>query len=256
LGTGSEPSYDPRLHRHHRELAAAALPGPAYYEVLRWIHELLQPANYIEIGVAKGISLQAALEGTLCLGIDPSPRVAGTLPQDIRIFTTTSDDFFGQQELPALLGATHFALAFIDGLHLWEQALRDFINLERYAGPDSVVLIHDCLPLDEITSARTQTTAFYSGDVWKLPLCLQEQRPDLRITTVRTWPTGLCMVTHLDPASRVLTAGYEEFVNRYTPLGYAGYQTSAERLPRTIENDRDAIEAWLAGARATRRERG
>jgi hypothetical protein len=243
--------YDLTVRQRHMDLAAAAFPGPNYYEVLRWIHESLQPATYIEIGVRRGISLRAALDETICLAIDPNPMLDGYHPRLARVFTTTSDEFFRRQDVPSLLNAPHFALAFIDGQHLWEQALRDFTNLERYAGRESVILIHDCLPLDEITSARTQSTAFYSGDVWKLALCLQAHRPDLRIATVRTWPTGLCMVTGLDPASRVLTDGYWEFVRRYTPLDYAGYLAFSEKLPRTLENDRDVIDAWLAEARSS-----
>jgi hypothetical protein len=61
-----------------------------------------------------------------------------------------------------------FSLAFIDGLHLFEQAFLDFIALEKFARPGSVIMIHDCLPLNRVTADRTRTTDFYTGDVWKL----------------------------------------------------------------------------------------
>jgi len=248
VNTQFASSFDDTQRRRHGKLAATLLPGAGYCEVLRWIHEFLRPASYLEIGIRKGESLRIAREGTLCLGIDPHPMIAAEQSRGMRIFEATSDDFFRQQNLPALLGAPHFALAFIDGLHLWEQALRDFINLERYAGPGSVILIHDCLPLDELTSARTRSTAFHTGDVWKLALCLRQERPDLKMTTVRTNPSGLCIVTHLDPASTFLSDRFEELVGRYTHLGFADYQNSGEKLPVPLVNDRDAIAAWLSEA--------
>ena len=50
-------------------------------------------------------------------------------------------------------------LVFIDGLHLFEQVLRDLINVERHSTTDTVVLLHDCLPLDEVTSGRRRHDA-------------------------------------------------------------------------------------------------
>ena len=111
----------------------------------------------------------------------------------------TSDSFFNTYDLAQVLRTPYFSLAFIDGLHLFEQALRDFIHLERFASHKSIILLHDCLPLDRATSDRIRTTHFYSGDVWKLPMCLKKHAQNLRIATIRTRPTGLCLVSHFDP---------------------------------------------------------
>jgi hypothetical protein len=91
-------------------------------------------------------------------------------------------------------------LAFIDGLHRFEQVLRDFINVERHSTAGTVVLLHDCLPLDGETASREHTTDFYFGDVWKAALVLRRLRPALEMITVRTAPTGLCLGRGLDPA--------------------------------------------------------
>jgi Methyltransferase domain len=147
----------------HHVQAARALPGPGYLSVLRWVHEIVRPATYVEIGVRWGTSLRAALPQTRCFGIDPSPALRRRPAPNARIFRMTSDAFFQGHNLPELLGAPYFSLAFIDGLHMFEQALADFTHLERFAGPDSVIMIHDCLPLDRVTSDRTRTTYFYSG---------------------------------------------------------------------------------------------
>jgi hypothetical protein len=244
--------YDESLLRRHLEQAAAKLPGPDYYVVLRWIHEILQPKTYIEIGVRHGASLRLALPDTLCLGIDPAPAlIGGALPNE-RIFPMTSDEFFKRHDLGQALGAPSFGLAFVDGLHLWEQALQDFIHIERFAGPESVILIHDCLPLDDLTSQRNRTTDFYSGDVWKLGVCLKQRRPDLRMATVRTGPTGLCIVSRLDRKSTILESRRDEYVERYTRLIFADFETRPERSPATVGNDRDAIRSWFAEPPETR----
>jgi hypothetical protein len=157
----------------------------------------------------------------------------------------TSDAFFECHNLAEFLEAPYFSLAFIDGLHLFEQALADFTHLERFAGPDSIIMIHDCLPLDRVTSDRSRTTDFYSGDIWKLARCLKEQRPDLKMTTVRARPTGLCLVSGLNPHSDVLVRTRSKQLARYIPLTFDDYKNSPGQMPVTIENTLPAIRSWV-----------
>src|SRR5215831_15245959 len=129
---------------HHWRQVSRTLPGPDHLTVLRWIRAALQPPNYVEIGVRWGHSLRASSPGTRCIGIDPHPRLIRRPRPNIRIFPMTSDAFFESYNLAEVLEEPHFSLAFIDGLHLFEQAYTDFMNLERFAGPDSVIVLHDC----------------------------------------------------------------------------------------------------------------
>lgn len=238
--------FDDQLLQEHLALAAAQMPGPDYYTVLRWIHETVRPLNYIEIGIRKGDSLRLAFEQTHCIGIDPMPDLPAPLPANTRLFTMTSDEFFATQNLPVLLNSSSFSLAFIDGLHLFEQALRDFINLERFAAPRSIVMLHDCLPLDAVTADRTRTTHFYSGDVWKLTMCLRVYRPDLKMKMVRTGPTGLCLVSNLSSQSKVLDSNYERYVGEFLNLGFDDFQRRRNHMPASIGNTREEIETCLS----------
>jgi hypothetical protein len=237
--------FDDELLKEHLALATSSLPGPDYYTVLRWMHEILKPRSYIEIGIRNGESLLLALAETRCIGIDPLPGIRSPLPENMRIFATTSDEFFRNENVPALLGSPHFSVAFIDGLHLFEQALRDFINLEKFASPRSIILLHDCLPLDAVTSDRTRTTHFYTGDVWKLTMCLRVHRPDLRMTMIRTRPTGLCLVSHLNPQSTALESQYADLLSEFVDLSYADFQSRRADMPGSMGNTREEVAACL-----------
>lgn len=230
------------------------LPGPAYYRVLNWIHQFLKPANYVEIGVDKGISLIQARRETPTIGIDPEPsvepRIERELPDATTIYELTSDDFFARYELSQLLGGP-LALAFIDGLHLFEQVLRDFVNLEKHSDAATVLLLHDCLPLDAETSSRERTTEFYSGDVWKATLALRQNRPELEMIIVPTAPTGLCLVRGLDGANRRFADELPEIVAIYRDLDFDHYLAHRKEMPRQIPNQVKAVGDWLRANPAT-----
>jgi DNA-binding transcriptional LysR family regulator len=201
--------------------ASAELHGNHYYQILDRIHRYLRPATYVEIGIEEGLSLALASPATAIVGIDPNPRLPPALAERARIFPETSDEFFAHHDLHKELGGRAVDLAFIDGMHLFEFALRDFINLERCCAPTSTCLVHDCCPLDERTSARDRTTGFWTGDVWKLVLCLKKYRPDLAVHTVAAAPTGLAIIRRLDPKSRILQDKLESICAVFAPLPYS-----------------------------------
>ena len=218
-------------------------PISTYYGLLRRIHELRQPDLYVEIGVHEGHSLAFVQPGTRIVGVDPAPKVAEP-PPDTTIVAETSDDFFAN---PAALRGEAIDLAFADGLHLWEQTLRDVANLERHSAPASVILIHDCNPIDEVTAARERTTAVWSGDVWKTVVALRHFRPDLQVVTADVAPTGLAIVTDLDPTNRVLHDQFDAIVAAIDPLGWDDL-AAADRstLLGLVPGDWDLLRPLLA----------
>ncbi|MDQ3102686.1 MAG: class I SAM-dependent methyltransferase, partial [Actinomycetota bacterium] len=239
---------DAELRAENLEESSRRLPGPAYYQVLTWIHSFLGPANYVEIGVHQGISLTKAERDTPTIGIDPAPninpRIEHDLPDDLKIYELTSDEFFAQHDVEDLLGGP-VELAFIDGLHLFEQVLRDFINVERRSAAGTVILLHDCLPLDEVTASRERTTDFYSGDVWKATLAIRRLRPELEMTIVRTAPSGLCLIRGLDRQNRCLEKKLPEVESSYRDLGFDHYSEHRAEMPEEIPNEPDAVADWL-----------
>src|SRR5206468_2630251 len=100
-----------------------------YLEWLDAFHAALAPATYLEIGVATGQSLSRARPPTRAIGVDPAPQSGFPLTTETHLFVETSDDFFARRGADALLDGRPLDFAFIDGLHLFEQALRDFMNV-------------------------------------------------------------------------------------------------------------------------------
>lgn len=230
----------------HLALARLRFPGALYTDLLSRLHHALQPRTYVEIGVGSGSSMACAIPGTRCIGIDPAPTLATKFTATCEVFFKTSDAFFADHDLREVLEGWPVELSFIDGLHLFENVLADFANLERYCAPGSTILIHDCVPLSEVTSSRARRTRFWTGDVWRILPVLAEFRPDLSITVVECPPSGLAIIRGLDPNSTVLTQHREQVLSH----GLALKLSAVETIPglRVVANQWDEVSNVLSAA--------
>lgn len=189
--------------------AEERLSGAApYKDVLQRLHEELAPALYVEIGVRTGASL--ALARADALGIDPDPAISVALPAGAKVVEQASDDFFASWQPDRRV-----ELGFVDGLHQFEQSLRDFISLERVSDRAGVIVIDDIYPNHPRQASRQRCTRAWTGDVWKLHEVLRRYRPDLTLLALDTHPTGLLIVAGLDPDSQLLSAQYGDLVADY-----------------------------------------
>ncbi len=182
------------------------------HELLVGLHRRLRPRTYLEIGVATGASL--ALSRVPSVGIDPAYRVVAELQAKVRLSRTTSDDYFADEDPRRWLGGP-IELAFIDGMHVFEFALRDFINVEKHSRWSTVAVLDDMLPRNPDEAARNRHTKAWAGDVFRVAEVLRTYRPDLTVLPVDTRPTGVVVVTGLDPASTVLEDSYDEILATY-----------------------------------------
>ncbi len=226
-------------------LSALLMPGPGYREVLAAMHRTLRPRTYLEIGVEHGGTLALATTATIAVGVDPAELpLEHRLPSAARLYRLESDAFFASETRASVFGGETVDFAFIDGMHWFEYALRDFDNAERWASRDGIVVLHDCLPATRAAAARERASTFWVGDVWKVLECLLEYRPELRIRIVPAPPSGLVVVRGLDPSSTLIRDRMEEIVERYRD---ATYPYAPGRWPakyRLVKND----EAGLAEA--------
>lgn len=236
------------------------------HEFLRGLHRVASARNYLEIGVNDGRSL--ALSKVPSIGIDPAFKVNVSLRGDIHLVKATSDDFFagrdpmghlksarnplknirkGRPMFAHYRGGTSLDLAFIDGLHLFEYALRDFMNVERFSRWTTAIVLDDMLPRDVDEAARDRHTKFWAGDVYKLIPVLAKYRPDLTVLPVDTEPTGVLLVLGADPENTALKDHYDEIIEEWVV-------PDPQKVPESILGRVDAVkpEAILNGSFWTR----
>lgn len=181
-----------------------------YLEVLTKLHERTFE-RYLEIGSRSGRSL--ALSRSPSIAIDPffdlRHEIVGDKAQ-VHLFQCKSDDFFRQQA--ALLKEVPIDASFIDGMHLFEFALRDTANVARFAARRSLILLHDVLPGTFEMATRDQRKVApgdpWTGDVWKLIPILSRFLPRKDLVIVPAQPTGFLAIFNAPPdlADRLLSA--------------------------------------------------
>lgn len=209
-----------------------------YVRFMRNIHAANLFDWYMEVGCRTGRIFEDVRSKTIA--VDPFFRIESNVigaKTALFCFQKTSDDFFESNVLGALRAKLGFS--FLDGMHLMEYLLRDFINTERHSLPNGVIALHDCCPYDFEMTTRNVDEApkqAWTGDVWKLIPILQRYRPDLTITIVGCRPTGLVLVSNLAPRSRVLTKNYDQILSDWLQVtlkdyGAARFYDSFEYTP-------------------------
>lgn len=125
------------------------------FDVFRW--DLIQfiinkydYKNYLEIGCDKNQSF-SKIKINNKVGVDPIS--GGTIRK-------TSDNFFKTNK-------DKFDIIFIDGLHHYEQVIKDVNNSLEILNDNGHILIHDCLPRTIAHQAIPRYRGSWNGDVWK-----------------------------------------------------------------------------------------
>ena len=158
------------------------------HQFLTMLHDLLRPKVYLEVGVQYGLSLDLAVHSETVIGIDPLPLRHVQRPGEM-IFSQTSDDYFAGRD-PDFF--PHVDLAFIDGSHLFEDAVNDFVNISALCGPKSVVVFDDVLPYTQEMASREPVPGDWTGDVWKTFYLLSVYVT--RCHLANTFPTGTMVI--------------------------------------------------------------
>lgn len=233
MTTNSDSSNNANLQTAPAAPRFPAIGTVNYHAVLNGLHQTRAPNWYLEIGTANGASL--ALAQAKSIAIDPNfsicTDVSGKKPQ-LHLLQMTSDQFFAD-EIAARLGAK-IDLAFLDGMHRFEFLLRDFIGTEKISNRDGMIVLHDCCPTTFVMAQRdriSERNKAWTGDVWKLVPILRLYRPDLKLQTLDCFPTGLVLITGLDPKSRVLASNYQQILAEFSTM-----ELNQSSLPTLLES--------------------
>jgi predicted O-methyltransferase YrrM len=236
-------------------MQSPAVPGTAeeervagtvsYLDVLDRLHRELAPTHYLEIGVRHGASL--ALARGPATAVDPEPAINRELPSTTRVVALASDDFFAEWR-----EGSPPDLCLIDGMHLFEYALRDFMNVERRAAAGAVIVIDDIFPNHPAQAERKRRTRAWTGDVWRLAEVLRRHRADLFLLPLDVAPAGLLLVMGLDPTNRVLWDGYNPILRETREL--AGPPDSTLRRQDAIDPEGPELRRVIETMKVVRAE--
>jgi len=183
-------------------------------EVIQKIIDKKKAGNYLEIGTASGANFLPIVSRRKvavdpCFSISPGRRALWTLRNFSNVFAkyyeTTSDAYFSRSTV-------RFDVVFIDGLHTYEQSLKDVLGSLAILNGNGVIVMHDCNPPNKAAAHPALSyehaaslklpgwNGEWCGDVWKTVCHLRSKRKDLRVF-VLDCDFGLGIVTKGSPDS-------------------------------------------------------
>ena len=120
------------------------------FEIINKIINIKKYKKYLEIGCQSDINF-SRIQIDQRIGVDP---------YDGGTHRMSSDDFFKENK-------DSFDIIFIDGLHEYEQVLRDIKNSVKFLNKEGIIIVHDCLPSKIWHQTIPQSHSSWNGDVWK-----------------------------------------------------------------------------------------
>jgi len=167
--------------------------------------------SYLEIGCDQDENFsQISIKNKI--GVDP--KSGGT-------HRMTSDTFF-------LNNTQTYDLIYIDGLHTYEQTIKDIKNSLKYLNQNGTIVLHDCLPKKIWNQIVPRIYGHWNGDVWKA------------IVEARTWKNintftiiadhGLGVIQKKDNSNILL-----EEIDNYKKLKFKDYYIKHKEFMNPVE---------------------
>lgn len=166
------PSTDSEIDLAHRPIRR--------WDVIQALLNRFDHPRYIEVGVSTGSTFHR-LDAAHKVAVDPKFRFDWEQEQRDRGPATeyhqvTSDEYFGS----IVTDENQFDVIYLDGLHTFEQTLRDLTNALAHLAPRGVIVIDDVRPPSYHASLASQanyhklrvhvndTRLAWMGDVYKV----------------------------------------------------------------------------------------
>ena len=183
---------------------------PRRYDIINKIIIKRNYTSYLEIGCFKDETFNQ-INIKKKIGVDP---ISGG---NLRM---TSDKFFIENK-------EKFDLIFIDGLHVYEQVIKDIFNSIKVLKENGIILVHDCLPRKLWYQTPTRMSDTWNGDVWK---AIVECRTLENIDTYTCLADEGIGVIKVQKNNNLLNLNLSNFKN----LKYKEYYTNRESLMNII----------------------
>jgi len=175
-------------------------------------------SNYIEIGVRNGENF-FAIQSKNKIGVDPNyffskrfyiKSLLKSYNWNYKMYQKTSNEFF-ENEAVIIYKKKNIDIAFIDGLHTYEQSLCDALNCLKYLSHDGYIIFHDCNPLTaEAASPQIPHGAInWNGDVWKAIHHLRKYKNYFECFTL-DFDEGIGVL-------RIINSNYFEIIDEIVP---------------------------------------
>ena len=145
-------------------------------DILNYLIQVYGYKSYLEIGVQNGYTHEA-VNCDYKVGVDIEKRYSKLT------HILSSNEFFQKNK-------ESFDLIFVDGLHQYEQVLVDIENALKWLNDKGTIVVHDCLPPNELYQHRTPhpNATGWTGDVWKAWIHLRQESPTLSMYCVDFMP--------------------------------------------------------------------
>lgn len=215
---------------------------------------LYHDARYLEVGVAQGRTFHV-LTAARKVAVDPQFKFdleeAQTGHPGASYHQVPSDDYFGR----VVDTGDRFDVIYLDGLHTYEQTLRDFCNAIRYLAPNGVIVVDDVVPSSYFASlrelaqfravrrGRKDISEAWMGDVYRLVFFIETF---LQQFTYRTISDNLGQLVVWPERRRTVRERTVEATAR-APYESVVLERDAFRLA-PFATVLDEVRAWIAAA--------
>lgn len=171
--------------------------------VIQSFVDCFERPNYLEVGVEDGFTFHA-VQAARKVAVDPVFRFEAPSPAvtEIREYhQILSDDYFGARKS----GGRKFDVIFLDGLHTFEQILRDVLNAIECLADNGVIVIDDVWPTSyaaslpdtsdmlRVREASPDGSVAWMGDVYRVVQFIDTFLQQFRFACTDTDPWQMVM---------------------------------------------------------------
>ena len=167
------------------------------HEFIQRFVDMTPNARYLEVGVSTGETFTRIKAGRKT-GVDPVyafDHKADAEADDTAHYEVLTSDAFFQKTIER--GVKKFDVVFLDGLHTFEQILKDLLAAVQVVEESGIIVIDDVIPSDYTASVGDVPTMFalrraagsadasWMGDVYKIVWFVETYMPFFNYATIK-----------------------------------------------------------------------